>query len=100
MYKLFLKRGQAFTVGAGENGVSEVHVAGLTKLYVSLAEATIQGGGRADWGANAYYFAEGSEYQAKDLSTELVKRAAAKSLLKHGKTLNEVTGAEADEMFT
>lgn len=45
----FLKNGQAFVTGKGQNSWNQIHVKDLSKLYVLLGEAANGGGPPATW---------------------------------------------------
>ncbi|KAF1815865.1 NAD(P)-binding protein [Eremomyces bilateralis CBS 781.70] len=74
-----LERGHGILVGEGKNIWSAVHVADLSDVFLKLAEAAVQGGGRATWGTDGYYFAENGEVE-----WGLVSRAVVKEALKNG----------------
>jgi nucleoside-diphosphate-sugar epimerase len=58
-----LKRGKGFTVQKGENWWDCVHINDLADAYVLLTEEALkEGGGKAAWGADGYYFIENGEY--------------------------------------
>ncbi|KAF1968593.1 NAD(P)-binding protein [Bimuria novae-zelandiae CBS 107.79] len=61
--ELSRKRGKAYQVESGESAWSFVHVHDLADVYFRLAEAAAAGGGKADWGSEAYYFAESGALQ-------------------------------------
>lgn len=54
----FLKYKKAFTVGKGKNVWNQVHIQDLSKLYLLLGEAAVNGGPPAIWDDHGYYFAE------------------------------------------
>ena len=45
-----LERKQGFQVGAGQTRWPNVHVFDMSKCYLGLVDAAIQGGGQATWG--------------------------------------------------
>ena len=49
------KLGYAFYVEAGENVRSVVHIKDVAALYMLLVEDALDGGKRADWGANVSF---------------------------------------------
>lgn len=63
LIELSRKRGKAFQVEKGEASWNFVHVHDLSDVYFRLTEAAAAGGGKADWGPEAYYFAESGELE-------------------------------------
>ena len=58
-----LKRGRGFSVGPGENWWDHVHIDDLANAYILLTEEALKdGGGKAAWGDDGYYFVENREY--------------------------------------
>lgn len=60
--RCFLERKQGFMVGEGKSQWGFVHVRDLSLVYLKLAEAAAEGGGKASWGSEGYYFAENGEH--------------------------------------
>ena len=77
----FLKTGQAFVVGKGENKWHEVHVADLARLYLLLGEAAAAGGLPATWNDQGYYLAENGSFAWVDIMTAIAKEAHKQGLL-------------------
>ncbi|KAK7193459.1 hypothetical protein DPSP01_000021 [Paraphaeosphaeria sporulosa] len=63
LVELSRKRGKAFQLGKGEATWNFVHIHDLSDVYFRLTEAAAAGGGNADWGLEAYYFAEAGELE-------------------------------------
>lgn len=95
--RLMLRMRQAFVVGKGENKWNEVHVEDLSKLYVLLGEAAVNGGPPATWNEKGYYLAENGEVIWGELMREMAKEAYSQGLLESQavKTLSE---EEANEL--
>ncbi|KAH6704299.1 hypothetical protein BKA61DRAFT_646614 [Leptodontidium sp. MPI-SDFR-AT-0119] len=70
-----LKRGAGLTVEAGQNIWSVVHVQDLSKLFLTLIEESVRGGGVAGWGNEGYYFAENGEACWADIATRIAEEA-------------------------
>ena len=84
MYKsaeAFLKIGQAFMVGKGENKWHHVHVADLARLYILLGEAATAGGPPATWNEQGYYLAENGSIAWGEIMTALGKEAHKQGVL-------------------
>lgn len=83
LIELSRKRGKAFQIGKGEATWNFVHVHDLADVYRRLTEEAAAGGGKADWGPEAYYFAEGGELEwgalTKTIATSLHKAGALPS---------------------
>jgi len=77
----FLKEGQAFVVGKGENQWHEVHVADLSKLYLLLGEAAAAGGPPATWNEQGYYLAENGSFVWGEILTAVAKEANKQGVL-------------------
>lgn len=77
--ELSRKRGKAFQVEKGEAVWSVVHVHDLSDLYLRLTMAAAEGGDKADWGPEAYYFAENGE-----MGWGAMARSVAKTLHEAG----------------
>lgn len=63
--KAFLERGSGFYVGEGKTYWTNVHVHDLSELYVKLVEDASNGGKKATWGPEGYYFAENGEHVSR-----------------------------------
>ncbi|KAL1607790.1 hypothetical protein SLS60_002726 [Paraconiothyrium brasiliense] len=67
------KRGKVFQIEKGEASWNFVHVHDLSDVYYRLTEAAAAGGGKADWGPEAYYFAESGELEWGALSKTVAR---------------------------
>lgn len=76
-----LKRKQGLLVGEGKNIWHQVHVQDLSDVYLALGEAAAQGGGKATWGDEGYYFAENGSFVWGDIQRAVAKAAFEKKLI-------------------
>lgn len=81
MAKMALERKKGFKVASGKNIWHAVHVYDLSDLYILLAEAAAQGGGKATWGESGYYLAEQEEFVWGELAEKIAKVAHGKGLI-------------------
>ncbi|EPS34760.1 hypothetical protein PDE_09724 [Penicillium oxalicum 114-2] len=72
---IVLTRGSGFLIGKGENIWHEVHVQDLSNLFLALGDAASQGGGKATWNDEGYYFAEDGSFIWGDIQREIAKQA-------------------------
>lgn len=93
-----LKRGRAVTVEGGDNTWNSVHVHDLANLFLKLVEAAAEGGGKADWGINGFYFAENGEFKWKAVSERIAMEANARGLLSSVE-LERLNAEEVDKMW-
>ncbi|KAJ5628615.1 hypothetical protein N7490_010843 [Penicillium lividum] len=70
-----LKRGKGFLVGKGENVWHQVHVQDLSNVYLALGDAASEGGGKATWNEEGYYFAENGSFVWGDIQRAVAKAA-------------------------
>ncbi|KAI8652481.1 NAD(P)-bd-dom domain-containing protein [Fusarium keratoplasticum] len=94
-----LKRGAAITVKEGENIWNSVHVHDLSKLWLKLVEAAAQGGGKADWGSNGYYFVENGDFSWKAIAEKIAKEAKAQGLWEDEK-VESLSVEDADKVWS
>lgn len=73
LIELSRERGKAFEIEQGEAAWSFVHVHDLSDVYLRLAESAAAGGGKCDWGPEAYYFAENGELQWGAIARSIAK---------------------------
>lgn len=71
----FFKRGKGFVPGDGQNCWSSVHVHDLSDVYLKLTEAAAEGGGKATWGPDGYYFTENGEFLWGDIAKQVADEA-------------------------
>lgn len=77
----FLKRKKAFKVGKGENIWHYIHVQDLSKLYLLLGEAAVNGGPPATWNDQGYYLAEDGSFVWGEILQKVADIAHKKGLL-------------------
>ncbi|KAJ5752094.1 hypothetical protein N7520_009011 [Penicillium odoratum] len=70
-----LKRGKGFLVGKGENVWHQVHIQDLSNVYLALGDAASEGGGKATWNEEGYYFAENGSFVWGDIQRAVAKAA-------------------------
>lgn len=92
----FMKLGQAFMVGKGDNHWHEVHVADLSRLYLLLGEAAAAGGPPATWNDQGYYLAENGSFAWKDILTAVASEAHAQGFLPSAE-VKQLSVEEADK---
>jgi nucleoside-diphosphate-sugar epimerase len=97
LIELSRKRGKAFQVEKGEAIWNYVHIHDLSDLYFRLIEAAAVGGGRADWGPEAYYFAESGELEW-GASTKTIAQLLHKAGALSSEEVDVVSGEEAGGM--
>ena len=73
--RITLQKGHGIQVGAGKARWGNVHVHDLSDVYVLLVEAAVAGGGKATWGADAYYITENGEHVMGELGQRVAKAA-------------------------
>lgn len=76
-----LEQGHGVVIEAGENIWTQVHVHDLGRLYLNLVEAAVNGGGKATWGAEGYYFAENGEFVWGELAQKIADAAQKQGLI-------------------
>jgi len=76
-----LKAKEGVQLGAATNIWTEIHVQDLSMVYLLLGEAAAQGGGKATWGKEGYYFVENGEFEFHALSEAITKSAYEKGFI-------------------
>ncbi|KAI9812718.1 MAG: hypothetical protein M1827_004474 [Pycnora praestabilis] len=97
MARCTLERKEGFQVGAGETHWTNVHVHDLSDCYLKLVEEAAQGGGKATWGMEGYYFTEHADHVWGDVS-HLVAAAAHKQGLIPSDKVVSIGKEEADKL--
>lgn len=82
-----LELGHGIQVGAGQTRWTEVNVHDLSNVYLLLVEAAVQGGGKAAWGSEGYYFTENGEFLWADVAKAVAHEAYKQGLIKEDKTV-------------
>ena len=90
-----LEKKEGFQVGEGQNMGPHIHAHDLSDCYVKLVEAAAEGGGRATWGREGYYFAENGELIWGNVS-KAVAQAAHKLGFISSDQVVPITEKEAD----
>ena len=80
--RLILERGAGFVVGKEDYMWFNVHIYDLSRLYLSLLEAAVAGGGRASWNGEGYYLVENGEHRWNELAQEVMKEAHKQGFIK------------------
>jgi nucleoside-diphosphate-sugar epimerase len=92
------KRGRGFTLGEGTNVTSVIHVRDLAAAFILLVEEALkEGGGRADWGEDGWYYVEGGEYVFREMAGEIVKGMKKKGWIER-EGVDEIKIEEAKEL--
>ncbi|EXJ92727.1 hypothetical protein A1O3_01279 [Capronia epimyces CBS 606.96] len=94
----FLKRKKAFKVGKAENIWHYVHVQDLSKLYLLLGEAALNGGSPATWNELGYYLAENGSFVWGDVIQKIADIAHKKGLLPDS-DVESLSQDEVDRIF-
>lgn len=90
MVKYTLEKGYAPVVGTGKTEWHEVHVQDLTDLFVSLAEAAVDGEKGRDeelFGKRAYFFAENGVLVWGEVAELIAKESAGQGFIKEPKVV-------------
>ena len=92
-----LEKKQGFQVGEGENLGPHVSVYDLSDVYVKLVEAAVEGGGKATWGNDGYYFAENGELKWGNVSKAVAKTSHKLGLIPSDQ-VSTISEKEADSL--
>ena len=92
-----LESKKGFQVGGGENLGPNVYVHDLSDCYVKLVEAAVEGGGKATWGKEGYYFVENGEHIWGHISKATAKAAHKQRLLPSDEVFS-ISEKEADSL--
>ncbi|KAJ5783208.1 hypothetical protein N7457_004982 [Penicillium paradoxum] len=95
LFEAFLRQKRVVTVGKGENIWHNIHVQDLSKLYLLLAEAATNGGGKATWNEQGYYLAENGYYINREMLS-LAARILYKKGLVQSPSVDSITPDESD----
>lgn len=80
--RLVLERGAGFVIGDEDYMWFNVHIYDLSRLYLSLLEAAVAGGGKAGWNGEGYYLVENGEHRWNDLAQEVTNEAYKQGFIK------------------
>ncbi|KAF2789371.1 nucleoside-diphosphate-sugar epimerase [Melanomma pulvis-pyrius CBS 109.77] len=97
--RVILTEGAGCLLGDGSNIWNVVHVSDVSVLLALLVEAAIQGGGKADWGHDAYYLCEAGEMTQRELVEPMAKEAARMGLIASPE-LKAITRERANEIMS
>ena len=75
LIKQTLEKKVGMQVGEGKAYWNNVHVHDLSDCYLKLIEAANEGGGKATWGKDGYYFAENGEHAWGDVCKAVASAA-------------------------
>ena len=89
------KRG--IQIGEGENIMPHVCIYDLSDCYVKLVEAAVEGGGRATWGEEGYYFTENGELVWGQISKAVAKASHSLGLIPSDQVVS-ISESEADSL--
>lgn len=92
-----LEEKKGLQVGDGENLGPNVYVHDLSDCYVKLVEAAVEGGGKATWGKEGYYFMENGEHIWGHISKAVAKAAHKQGFLPSDEVVS-ISGKEADDL--
>lgn len=95
--RLILERGAGFTIGNEDYMWFNVHVHDLSRLYLSLLEAAVAGGGKASWNVEGYYLVENGEHRWNGLAEEITKEAHRQGLINSDKA-EVLVGEEREKL--
>ncbi|KAF1987611.1 NAD(P)-binding protein [Aulographum hederae CBS 113979] len=98
MAEAVMKRGKGFMVGEGKNRWTQIHVHDLSSLYLLLVEAAAEGGGKATWDQEGYYFAENGEYYWGDMAKAVAKEVKKQGFIKTDE-MDSVSKDEVNEIM-
>jgi hypothetical protein len=92
------KRGRGFTLGEGKNVSSVVHVRDLSAALILLVEEAVkEGGGKADWGEEGWYYVDGGEYVFGEVAGAIVKEMVKRGLIE-GEEVDRLSAEEGKEV--
>jgi nucleoside-diphosphate-sugar epimerase len=97
MARATLKRGIGFQVEEGNNLWTEVHVQDLSNVFLALVTAALEGGGKATWNDEGYYFAENGDFVWGDVARAIAKIAFEKKLI-NSPDIDNISTEKADEL--
>ena len=80
--RLILERGAGFLIGKEDYMWFNIHIHDLSRLYLSLLEAAVAGGGEASWNSEGYYLVENGEHRWNELAQEITKEAYKQGFIK------------------
>ncbi|PSN70894.1 NAD(P)-binding protein [Corynespora cassiicola Philippines] len=97
MARAAIRRGKGWQVGEGENVWTQIHVQDLSEVFVALVAAAIEGGGKATWNEEGYYFAENGSFVWGEVARKIAKIANEKGYIKTAE-VDSLSKDEADKL--
>ena len=95
--RLVLERGAGFVVGGEAYMWFHVHIYDLSRLYLSLLEAAVAGGGEASWNGDGYYLVENGEHGWDDLARAITDEAFKQGFIESAEA-NVLEGKEREKL--
>ena len=95
--RLILERGAGFVVGKEDYMWFNVHIYDLSRLYMSLLEAAVAGGGKASWNGEGYYLVENGEHRWNELAQEVTNETHKRGFIKSAEA-RILEGEERDKL--
>ena len=74
-----------------------VHIHDLSRLYLSLLEAAVDGGGEASWNSEGYYLVENGEHRWNELARGITNEAYKQGFVGSAEA-NMLEGKERDSL--
>ena len=97
--RILLTEGAGCVLGEGSNVWNVVHVSDVSALLLRLVEAAVhEGGGKADWGHDAYYLCEAGEMTQREFVEPLAREAVRMGLIASSAELKGITRERANEI--
>ena len=81
LVKCTVEKKVGIQVGEGNARWCNVHVHDLSDCYLKLVEAAVDGGGKATWGKEGYYFTENGEHPWGDTAKTIASAAHKQGLI-------------------
>ena len=92
-----LRKKQGFHIGNGKAHWTNIHVIDLSDCFLKLVEAALQGGGKATWGKEGYYFTQNGEHVWDDAAKWVASAAHKQGLIPSDEVIS-VTLEEARQL--
>ena len=92
-----LERKQGLRIGAGKTFWGNVHVSDLSKIFLKLVEAAVQGNSEATWGREGYYFAENGEHIWGQISMAVASSAKKQGFISSDEVIT-ISNDEANKI--
>jgi nucleoside-diphosphate-sugar epimerase len=92
-----LQRGRGFHVGRGKNTWTMINVHDLSDIYLTITEEAMNGGEKATWNDQGYYFCENGSYVWEDIAKKIAVEAFKQGLIKTA-DVDSISANEANEI--